>query len=184
MHRLLAGQPGVAPRHAIGAIRHGCIALGFPLRRLVEVADPVRDPEFNRLHPPRRKIGHAVEHHQPRHFFRKRPGKGQADHAAHRVADDSGVFQAFGLHQAGQIVDVIGQAVAAAFRPLGIAVPAQIGRDDVKIRPQRPRHLVPAAGVIEAAMDQQQQWRRCVAPVGVVQPKSVRLVEARLRRVR
>ena len=63
------------------------------------------------------------------------------------------------FHQAGQIVDVIGQAVAAAGRPPGIAMAAKVGRDDMKIRPQRLRQMIPAAGMIEPAVNQQQRRR-------------------------
>ena len=73
-------------------------------------------------------------------------GIGQADHSAHRMANDRDFLKPLGLHQASQVVDVVGLAVAAAGRPIGIAVPAKVRGDDMKPRPQRPRQLIPAAG--------------------------------------
>ena len=100
------------------------------------------------------------------------------------MADDGDLVKTFRFHQAGQIVDVVGKAVAGAERPAGIAVAAQIGRHDVKIRSQRPRQMIPAAGVIEAAMHQQQWRRRCVTPIREMKLEPLRLKIARLRRVR
>jgi hypothetical protein len=70
------------------------------------------------------------------------------------MADDRNLLKACGLRQACQIVDVIGQAVAAAGRPAGLAVPAKIGSNDMKRRPQRSRQMIPTAGMIEPTMNQ------------------------------
>jgi hypothetical protein len=86
----------------------------FPLRELAEIADPIGDPDVRWLDPSCRKVGHAVEHDQPGYLVRKNPGIGQADHTSHRMADDRDLLKACGLHQACQIANVIGQAVAAA----------------------------------------------------------------------
>src|ERR1700688_2949625 len=81
------------------------------------------------------------------------------------MADDRNLLKACGLHQACQVVDVIGQAVAAAGRPVGLAVPAKVRSNDMERRPQRLRQLIPTAGVIETAMIQDQRRRRRVAPI-------------------
>ena len=70
-----------------------------------------------------------------------------------------------------QIVNVIGQAVAAAGRPVGLAVPAKVGSNDMKRRPQRSRQMIPTAGVVETAMNQNQRRRRGVTPIREVKPK-------------
>jgi len=49
------------------------------------------------------------------------------------MADDRDPFKAFQLHQACEVVDVIGEAVAGTGRPAGIAVAAQVGCYDMKI---------------------------------------------------
>ena len=75
------------------------------------------------------------------------------------MADQRDLPETLGFHQRGQIVDVIGEAVAGAERPAGIAVAAKVGRHDMKIPTQRLRQMIPAAGVIEPAMHQQQRRR-------------------------
>ena len=87
------------------------------------------------------------------------------------MACDRDLPKACGLHQACQIVNVIGQAVAAAGRPVGLAVPAKVGSNDMKRRPQRSRQLIPAAGVIEPTMNQDQWRRRWVTPIREVKSK-------------
>jgi hypothetical protein len=57
------------------------------LRQFVEIADPLGDSDVGGFDSARRIIGHAVEHDQPGYLFRKRAGIGQADHAAHGVAN-------------------------------------------------------------------------------------------------
>ena len=61
---------------------------------------------------------------------------------------------------------------------------AQVGRHDMKIRAQGLRQMVPTAGVIEAAMHQQQRRRRRITPIGEMKAKALGLVVARLWRVR
>src|SRR5258708_39848455 len=53
----------------------------------------------------------------------------------------------------------------------------------MKPRPQRPRQLIPAAGMIETAVNQDQRRRRRVTPIREMKPKSLGLVGARLRAV-
>src|SRR5229473_315084 len=50
------------------------------------------------------------------------------------MTDDDSFFQPRRLYQTGQIVDVIGLAVAAPFRPVGIAVTAKVRGNDIKGR--------------------------------------------------
>jgi hypothetical protein len=142
----------------------------FPLRQFVEIADPLGDSDVSRLASSRRIIGHAVEHDQPGYLSRKHTGIGQADHAAHGMADDGHILEACSLHQARQIVDLVSQAVAAAGRPFRIAMPAKVGRHDMKVSPQRARQMIPAAGMIETAMNQEQRRGLRVTPVGEMKP--------------
>src|SRR5260370_42030031 len=86
------------------------------------------------------------------------------------MADERDLVKACGLHQACQIVNGIGQAVADAGRPVGLAVPAKVGSNDMKRRPQRSRQMIPTAGVIEPTMNQDQ--RSAAAPTGYPNPLS------------
>lgn len=94
------------------------------------------------------------------------------------MADKRGILQTGVMDQPGKIVDVVRQAIAAPFGPVGIAVPAQVWRNDMEVRLQRLRDRIPVAAVVEPAMNKDQ--RRCgfVAPVGIVQPQTLRLVKA------
>jgi hypothetical protein len=74
-------------KDSLGAIGDRSIAVDFPLRQFVEIADALGDSDVGGFDSPRRIIGHAVEHDQPGYLFRKRAGIGQADHAAHGVAN-------------------------------------------------------------------------------------------------
>jgi hypothetical protein len=109
MHRLLTRQPPVPGQDPLGPFGHGRIAVDSPLRELVGIGDP----DVRWLGPSCRKVGHAVEHDQPRYLVRKSPSIGQADHASYRMVYDRDLPKACGLHQACQIVNVIGQAAAA-----------------------------------------------------------------------
>jgi hypothetical protein len=93
------------------------------------------------------------------------------DKAPQVTQSDRDFLKACGLHQACQIVNVIGQAVAAAGRPIGIAVPAKVGSNDMKRRPQRSRQMIPTARVIEPTMKQDQRRRRRVTPIREVKSK-------------
>ena len=86
------------------------------------------------------------------------------------MTDDRHVLEACSLHQARQIVDMVGQALAAAGRPFRIAMPAKVGRHDMKVAPQRARQMIPAAGMIETAVNQEQRRRLRVTPVGEMKP--------------
>jgi hypothetical protein len=86
------------------------------------------------------------------------------------MADDRHVLEACSLHQARQIVDMVSQAVAAAGRPFRLAMPAKVGRHDMKVAPQRARQMIPTAGMIETAMNQEQRRGLRVTPVGEMKP--------------
>src|SRR5487761_1964466 len=77
-----------------------------------------------------------------------------------------------------QIVQIFSQSVAAALRPVGIAVSPKVGCQHMKMGLQRLRYGVPATAMIAAAMDQDQGWGVLIAPVCIMQPKALRLVEA------
>src|SRR5258708_35720187 len=82
------------------------------------------------------------------------------------MADDRHVLEACSLHQARQIVDMVSQAVAAAGRPFRLAMPAKVGRHDMKVAPQRARQMIPAARMIETAVNQEQRRGLRGTPVG------------------
>jgi hypothetical protein len=77
------------------------------------------------------------------------------------------------MNELGEVVDVARHGVAAVPRPLAVAMPAQIGRNDVPAVAQPLRHPVPVAGMVAAAMDQHQRRRLRVAPVEIVKTKTL-----------
>ncbi len=72
-----------------------------------------------------------------------------------------------------EVVDVAGHRVAAVRRPLAVAMPPQVGRDDVPVLPERLRRPVPAAAVIPATMDQEERRLLRMAPVHVVKAQAL-----------
>ena len=170
MHRLLARKMAVAMKDSLGAIGDRHIAVDFSLRQFVEIADPLGDFDVSGFDLSRRIIGHAVEDDQPGYLFRKHAGIDQANHPSHGMADDRHVLEACSPYQGRQIVDMISQAVAAPGRPLRSAMPAKVGRHDMKVAPQRARQMIPAAGMIETAMNQEQRRGLRVTPVVEMKP--------------
>ena len=93
----------------------------------------------------------------------------QRDRAAERVADDRDLLDSERAQQLVDVERVVDHGVAAADRPLRVAVAAQVGGDDVEVAPQILRHPVPVAGVVAAAVDQQQRRLVGIPPVDVLQ---------------
>jgi hypothetical protein len=79
------------------------------------------------------------------------------------------ILEAGSLHQARQIVDMVSQVVATAGRPFGIAMPAKVGRHDMKVR-RNARQMIPTAGMIETAMNQEQRRGLRGPAVGEMKP--------------
>jgi hypothetical protein len=50
------------------------------------------------------------------------------------------------------------------------AMPAKVGRHDMKVAPQRARQMIPTTGMIETAMNQAQRRGLRVTPVGEMKP--------------
>jgi len=116
-----------------------------------------------------------------RNLVRERARIDQPDHPAHRMAYDRHLLRRRAAHQTRQVVHIFGQRIAAAPGPVGIAMAAQVGGQHMKMRLQRPGDQVEAAAMIAAAMDQQHRRRIRVAPVPIMQPQPLRLVEAAFR---
>jgi hypothetical protein len=70
---------------------------------------------------------------------------------------------------------MLGDAVERARRLRAVAVPAQVERVDVEIVPQRARHPVPVARVVESAVDEQERRPPLAAPVPELQLQPVRV---------
>src|SRR2546422_8456675 len=70
-------------------------------------------------------------------------GVAEGDLTAQRVGDDRDRRQALLMDELGQVVDVAGQGVAAVGRPLAVAVPPEIGRENVPVVPPRRGGPVP-----------------------------------------
>ena len=80
-----------------------------------------------------------------------------------------------------QVIDVVGHGVVTCRGPGGIAVPAQIGRNDVVVSAQIGGDPVPIAAVIAPAMQQDERRRVRIAPVHVVQSQTLGEIDARGR---
>ncbi len=103
----------------------------------------------------------------------------EGDGAAEGVADEGEGIAVEGLAQGGHVEDELGQAVLAADGPLAVAVAAQVDGVDGVVVLEGEGHTVPVAGVVAAAVDEEQGRVGLVAPDDVVQLESLRLVVAR-----
>src|SRR5215471_12628122 len=92
------------------------------------------------------------------------------DIASERVADESDGRKPTLMNELREVVDIARHAVVAVLRPLAIAMPTQIRRDDVPAIAQSPRYPVPIARMIAAAMDQDERGRIRVSPIEIMQP--------------
>src|SRR5258708_7455293 len=103
------------------------------------------------------------------------------DVAAERMADQGHGRKLALMNELREIVDKARHGIAAVLRPLAVAMPAQIGRDDMPAVAKPLHHPVPAARMVAAAMDQHQ--RRCVriAPIEIMQTQALRNVGVRGR---
>ena len=106
--------------------------------------------------------------------FRENAGVTQRDIASQRMSDDSQRRQMPLIDQLREVVDVVRHCVMAGIRPLRVAMPAQIGCDDVILVRQRPRDPVPVAAMVAPAVDQQQRRRVRVPPIHVMQAQALR----------
>src|SRR5579862_8286645 len=85
------------------------------------------------------------------------------------------------VRQRRQIQHVLHHAVKRARGPRAIAVAAQIQSEDVEILAQSLRHPVPIAGVIQAAVDQNQRRLAFAAPIPKLQLQAMRIEKMRDR---
>ena len=93
------------------------------------------------------------------------------------MPDDVGL-PADHLDQRQQIRDVLGHAVVAADRPIGIAVPSQVRDDHAVFAAKRGREAVARAGVVALAAHQDQRRRLRAAPLPVGEAQALRLIVA------
>ncbi len=85
------------------------------------------------------------------------------------------------VRERGDVGDEVGHAVLPADRPAAVAVAAQVGRVEAVALHQGVCNTVPVAGVVAPAVDQQHRRLRLVAPHGVVQLQTLRVVVAGFR---
>src|SRR5207247_451923 len=76
---------------------------------------------------------------------------------------------------------VVDHRVGAAYRPGGVAVPAEIGGDEVEVAAQVGRHPVPAPAVVAPAVQEEEGRLVRVAPVDVVELQALRVEIVRRR---
>src|SRR5207247_7407304 len=98
---------------------------------------------------------------------------------AQRVADDGDREEVERLQEGGQVEHVVDHRVGAAYRPGGVAVPAEIGGDEVEVAAQVGRHPVPAPAVVAPAVQEEEGPLVRVAPVDVVRSEERRVGKER-----
>ena len=172
--RLVHSRQGIVERRIAPRLARGGVAF------LVEIFAP------DRLRPQRVAFGlpfgrgaEPLDGDDLADLVGVKAGETQRDIAAQRMGDDGDWGQVVEQHELGQVEDIAHDRVIAGPAPPAVAVPAQVGADDVPVFAQRLRCPVPAAAVIAPAVKQDQ--RRClrVAPVGVVKLRALRDVAAR-----
>src|SRR5262249_52169251 len=92
--------------------------------------------------------------------------------AAHRVGDDVDPGVADLLDQLGKIDDVVGKPVLTAGGPIAIAVTAEVEGVDGVTAGERLSDEVPAAGVVAAAVNEDDGLVRRITPEKVVEAKA------------
>ena len=95
------------------------------------------------------------------------------------MGDDRDRRQPLLMDELVDVVDVRRHGVVAVRRPLAVAMPAQVGTDDVPVVTQGLRHPVPVAAVVPPAVDQEQRRRVGVAPIDVVKTQTLGVVVPR-----
>ena len=139
--------------------------------------EPVVDPFARALDGPLpvpvglhlRRRAEPVHQHQLAHPLGKARRVADRHAAAERMAHDAQLPLPERLDQHRDIQRVKDREIGAVARPVAVAMAAQIGCDHVPMMPQCARRPVPAARVIAAAVEQQEQRRAVVAPVEVMQ---------------
>lgn len=97
------------------------------------------------------------------------------------MADDANGFLTDNVGKHGQIEDELRHGVDSAGRPGTIAMAAKIDRVDVIIGAEGARNPVPAARVIEAAVDEQNLGVAILAVIPKLQLETIRVEEVRNR---
>src|SRR5581483_11598169 len=180
---LLRGEVRVLLLHPAEGVLDGGVAAGQAAREAPLLAHPLvharRDRGRGPLRPCLRGRAQALDGDQARDGLRVDARVAQRHVAAEGVRDDGHRGQALAVDQLGQVVDVALHVVVAVRGPLAVAVPAQIGGDDVPVGAQGRRDPVPVAAVITPAVNQEQRRLVRVPPVDVVQAQA--LGEERVR---
>ncbi len=99
----------------------------------------------------------------------------KGDRSAEGVPDDCDRKDVECVEQLRGVERVVDHRVATADGPLGIAVTAQVGRDNVVVAPQVLGDPIPGPGMIAAAVNQEQRRPVVVAPVDVMELEPLRV---------
>src|SRR5262249_36234365 len=103
------------------------------------------------------------------HCFGKNAGIEKCDGTAEGMSNDGDGSHLFLMHKLSNVVDVVDLAVAAARRPVAVAVAAQVRCDNVIAIAQAFGDPVPIPAMIPSAMYHQEVGRTLVAPVDIVE---------------
>src|SRR5207245_579009 len=128
-----------------------------------------------------RRGAEAFDRHQTGDAVGVDAGVLESHARAQRVADDGDREEVERLQERGQVEHVVDHRVGAAHRPGGVAVPAQIGGDEVEVAAQVGRHPVPAPAVVAPAVQEEEGPPLRVAPVDVVERQALRVEVVRRR---
>src|SRR3546814_12708289 len=79
---------------------------------------------------------------QPRHILRIDAGIAQREIGAEGMGDDRDRRQLLLVDELGDVIDMGRRRIAAVGGPLAVAMAPEVGRDDVKVRPQILRHPI------------------------------------------
>src|SRR5215470_10486358 len=176
--RLLDGEARVLLLHPAEGVLDRAVAARQAAGEVTLLADPLvhalDDRPLLELVELSRRGAETFDGHEPGNGLGIETGVTQGDLAAERVGDDRHRRQALLMDELRQIVDVAGEGVAAVGGPRAVAVPAQVGRQDVPVVPECRGRPVPGAAVITAAVQHDERRLRGIAPVDVVQAQALR----------
>src|SRR3546814_11757515 len=92
-------------------------------------------------------------------------GIAQREMGAEGMGDDRDRRQLLLVDELGDVIDMGRRRIAAVGGPLAVAMAPEVGRDDVKVRPQLLRHPIPVASMIATAVrsEERRVGRECVS---------------------
>jgi hypothetical protein len=113
----------------------------------------------------------GVEQGQPAHALRMSIGKPCRGACAHRVGDDRQPAGRELLGDGGEVGGEVADAVRRTYRPVALAMPAQIRRHEAEVAGKEGHQRIPPVRVSAVAVHQQNRRRVVAPPDQAVQPQ-------------